>query len=328
MLKTQRIPEARNRAADMIIHLFNRHIRGGQIILRFCMYFFMFIIGFVFVFPFLYMIITSIKSPYDLYDTTVNWIPRSFYLSNYSNALEELEYVSHFLISVCLTLAGIVCHCIIDSFIAYGLARYRFPGKGILFFMVILSIVIPTQVIILPQYLEFAMIKWTNTYLPMIVPLFFGMGLRSGVFIFLFRQFFIGLPKSLEEAAKIDGCGYIKVFWRIALPTAKSALLVCIVLALVWHWNEYYAPAIYLNSADTWPLPSMLPRIYELYQIQSGQSGGFGNINQMNIRDASKLISEGTVMAATFLVILPVLASYTFLQKKFMEGIERTGLVE
>lgn len=229
--------------------LYNRYVRGGRLVVRLAMYLFLSIVSFVFLFPFLYMIITSLKSPYDLYDATVNWIPRSFFVANYATAFSKLGYLPHFFISLFLTGAGIFTHIFVGSFVAYGLARYKFPGKTLLFGIVVLSIVVPTQVLILPQYIEFVALGWKDTYLPLLVPLFFGFGLRGGVFIFLFRQFFLGLPKSLEEAAKIDGCGYLGVYWRIALPTAKTSVLVCAVLALVWHWNEYFESAIYLSSA-------------------------------------------------------------------------------
>lgn len=194
--------------------LYNRYVRGGRLVVRLAMYLFLSIVSFVFLFPFLYMIITSLKSPYDLYDATVNWIPRSFFVANYATAFSKLGYLPHFFISLFLTGAGIFTHIFVGSFVAYGLARYKFPGKTLLFGIVVLSIVVPTQVLILPQYIEFVALGWKDTYLPLLVPLFFGFGLRGGVFIFLFRQFFLGLPKSLEEAAKIDGCGYLGVYWR------------------------------------------------------------------------------------------------------------------
>ena len=309
--------------------LYNRYVRGGRLVVRLAMYLFLSIVSFVFLFPFLYMIITSLKSPYDLYDATVNWIPRSFFVANYATAFSKLGYLPHFFISLFLTGAGIFTHIFVGSFVAYGLARYKFPGKTLLFGIVVLSIVVPTQVLILPQYIEFVALGWKDTYLPLLVPLFFGFGLRGGVFIFLFRLFFLGLPKSLEEAAKIDGCGYLGVYWRIALPTAKTSVLVCAVLALVWHWNEYFESAIYLSSQELWPLPSMLPGVYRLFE-QTFRGAGSGGLSGVGAAagSLSSMVSEGTVMAATFLVIAPVLVAYFFLQKRFMEGIERSGLVE
>lgn len=303
------------------------HIMKGKLVFRIATYIFLSVIAFVYIYPFLYMAVTSIKSMKDLFDISVNWIPKSFYYQNYIKAFNVLKYPSHFLISVFLTGIGIFTHVIFGSFIAYGLARYKFPGRGLLFTIVILSILIPTQVLILPQYLQFARMKWTESYLPLIVPLFFGFGVRGGLFIFIFRQFFMTLPRSLEEAARIDGCGYLRVYWSIVLPTARTAMMVCIVMALVWHWNEYYEPLIYLNKVEYWPLPSMLPIIYNAY-YSSFVGSVAGGTRAVDVRSVEMLITEGTVMAGTLLVFIPVLIAYGFLQKQFIQGIERSGLVE
>ena len=308
---------------------YNKIFRDGRLFTRIFLYLFLSVISFVFIFPFLYMIVTSVKSPYDLYDATVNWIPRSFYYSNYINAFRQLNFVNHFIISIAVTLSAMIIHIFVDSYIAYGLARYRFPGRDILFFIVILSIIIPTQVIILPQYIQFSALRWNDSYLPIIIPMLFGLGLRGGFFIFVFRQFFLGMPKAVEEAAKIDGCSHFQVYSKIALPMAKTSVLVCGVLAMVWHWNEYYEISIYLDSMKSWPLPSMLPRIYDMFQqtFNGAASGGLASVGT-GTSNVSSMISEGVVMAATFIVILPVLVAYFFLQKQFMAGIERSGLVE
>lgn len=303
--------------------------RIGRIITKIMLYLFLAVISFVFIFPFLYMLVTSVKSPYDLYDSTVNWIPRSFYYMNYVNAFRQLNFGRHFIISVAVTLLATLLHVFVDSYIAYGLSRYNFPGKNLLFFIVILSIIIPTQVIILPQYIQFVALHWKNTYLPIIVPILFGFGLRGGLFIFLFRQFFLGLPKAVEEAAKIDGCSHLQVYSRIALPMAKTSVLVCVVLSMVWHWNEYFETTIYFDEMEFWPLPSMLPRIYTLFEqtFKGAAAGGLSGVGGA-AANVSSMISEGVVMAATFMVIVPVIIAYFFLQKQFMQGIERSGLVE
>ncbi|MHB8962925.1 MAG: carbohydrate ABC transporter permease [Saccharofermentanales bacterium] len=301
-----------------------RHFRNKGLFYKIFSNVFLITVAFVFVYPFLYMITTSIKSYYDLFDYGVNWIPNSIEIKNYTKAFEILEYPRHFLISVVVTASCVFIHVFSDSFIAYGLARYRFPGKMILNVVMILSIMIPIQVIIIPQFLEFTFLKWTNSYFPIIVPIFFGFGLGSGLFIFIFRQFFIGLPKSLEEAAKIDGCSYVRTYFSIVLPTARTSLLVCGVMAMVWHWNDYFAPGIYLRLSDSWPLPSMLPLLYRRYSdvFINPTAGGFVQI------DFNNLVTEATLSAGIFMVVLPILVTYIFLQKQFVRGIERSGIVE
>ena len=292
-------------------------------------YVFLTVVGFVFVFPFLYMVITSIKSPKDLYDITVNWIPSEVFYNNFIQAFKKLNYLPHFAVSFFLTAFGVGAHIIFDSYIAYGLARYNFPGKTLVVFLIILTLIVPIQVIILPTYLQFAYVGLTDSYFPILLPLLFGFGLRSGLFILIFRQYFMLLPKSIEEAAKIDGCNYFHVFWKIVLPSARTAILVCFVLAMVWHYNDYYTPAIFLNSIEKWPVPSMLPRIYEEHLAHSlGKTKDLAAVSQNVIRDPKLLVTEGVVMAATLLVIAPVVTVYAFIQKKFMEGVERSGIVE
>ncbi|MHB8963614.1 MAG: carbohydrate ABC transporter permease [Saccharofermentanales bacterium] len=300
--------------------------KRGRVVFTILMYLFLSVIAFVFVYPFLYMVITSMKSLEELFDLSINWIPRAFYIKNYTYAYNLLGYTNHFPISFIVTAVSIVIKVTCCSFIGYGFARYDFPGKKILFFLSILSIIMPIQTILLPQYLIFSSISWTGSYLPIIVPQIFGYGLRGGLFIFLFRQFFLNLPKSLEEAARIDGCGAFNTFWKIALPSVRTSIVVTIVLAMVWHWNDYYEPAIYINQVQMLPLPAMLPRIFTMYKSYFG-----GEINAAGTNPAmlvNTIVTEGTLMASIFLVIAPVLFIYMFLQRKFMQGIERSGLVE
>ncbi len=294
--------------------------------IRVALYIFLSVVAFVFVYPFLYMLFTSVKSLKDLNDISVDWIPREFYFYNYVRAFDLLNYFQHFGISTFLTVVSIGIKSICCSFIAYGLSRYNFPGKNFWFGIVILSIIVPTQTIILPQYLEFAAIKWTGSYLPILIPQLFGFGLKGGLFIFIYRQFFMNLPKTLEEAARLDGCGAVSTYWKIALPATGTSTLVTAVLAMVWHWNDYYEPAIYLQSEKLWPLPAMLPKIYAMYQTYFSGNFNLGSIQPSLLE--KQIVTEGTVMAATVLVILPIIIAYAFLQKRFIQGIERSGLVE
>lgn len=281
-------------------------------------YLFLIIISYVFIYPFLYMLITSIKSASDLFDISVNWVPTSIRWKNYLVAFNNLDYGSHLLNSLIITVLCTVGHVLSCSFIGYGFARYKFPLKSLWFIIVVFTIIIPPQVIILPLYLTYRNLGWLDTFAPLILPTAFGFGLRGGLFIFIYRQFFVGLPNDLENAAKIDGCGFFGAYARIAFPVARTTSLLVLVLSMVWHWNDYYEPVMYLGKSKFWPLPSMLPSIYEKYQSAA--------VDLM--QNPETAITEGVVMAATFLVILPVLLVYCFLQKQFIQGIERTGLVE
>lgn len=289
------------------------------VVLRVGIYLVLFDLAFVFLYPFITMIIDALKSEEDLINSTVTWIPTSFYWQNFQTAFKQLDYLAFFKNSAIVTVFATLGHVISCSFIGYGFARYRFRGKGILFGGVILSMLVPVQVIIFPLYMNFANWNWIDTYLPLIVPAFLGFGLRGGFYIFLFRQFMMGLPYEMEEAAKIDGCGPLKTFIKIILPMSRSSILVCAVLSIVWHWNDYFEPRIYLNSYKLAMLPSKLEPLYDaLNKITAeGDDAATGG---------TVVVNQAMCMAATFLVILPLLIAYTFVQKKFMEGVERSGL--
>ena len=282
-------------------------------------------LAYVFLYPFLYMIVTSLKSNADLYDPTVNWVPRTVKWENFSLVFSAIPFKTGIINSLVTTILGTLGHVASCSMIGYGMARYEFKGQKILFFIMLLSIIIPTQAIIIPLYLTYSNLKWLNTFIPLIVPTFFGFGLRGGLFIFIFRQFFAGLPRELENAAKIDGCGFIKTFYRIVLPCSKSAFLVTGVLSMVWHWNDFYEPGLYASRPSlitlTNSLQTLVPYLQSPAKLQQ-------LIVSMNATDSEVIINNAVFMAGTLMAILPILVVFMILQRQFMQGIERTGLVE
>ncbi len=295
-----------------------RNPQKGSLLYRLGVYVLLLDVAYVFIFPFLYMIITSLKSPVDLADFTINWIPSTLHWENYAIAADVLDFWPHFRNSIFITATSVVGHLLACSFIGYGFARYKFPGRRLLFGIVVLSIIVPIQTLIIPMYILYSNFKWIDTYLPIVLPTFLGFGLRGGLYVFLFRQFFLGLPYELEEAARLDGCSFIRIFWNIVLPISRPALLVAAVLGLVWHWNDYFEPSIYLTSRGILPLPSILPSLYEAFQIITEDTEMLEEILRFN---------DAVIMAATFLVVLPVLIIYAVLQRYFVQGVERTGLV-
>lgn len=293
------------------------------------------LMAFVFLYPFAHMITTSLKSYSDLINVTIKWIPKNLTLKSYETALSVMRIGRTLPNSLIVTILSTIGHVFVCSFVAYGFARYNFPLKGLLFGIVILSILVPMQVIIIPMYITYANFSFTigdftfkmlGTYWPIIFPTFLGYGLKGGLFIFLYRQYFLGIPKALEEAATIDGCGPIKTFFRIAFPSAGSTTIVCIVLSMVWHWNDYYEPSIYLNDYGSQLLPQIVDSLKALVSsmqknmITSGEGGGATNIEDAN------LFHDGVIMAGTFFSMIPPMIGYIVLQRKFMEGIEHSGL--
>lgn len=294
-------------------HFSKNHIYKA--VFKFLFYLLLFDLAFVFLFPFINIIINSIKSPSDALDITVNWVPNGVYFENFKIVLKELNYFKFFKNSVIVTTLATIGHVFCCAFIAYGFSRYEFPGKNILFGIVIFSLIVPVQVIIFPLYIQYSKMNWLNTYLPLTLPTFLGFGLRGGLFIFIYRQFFMGLPYELEEAARIDGCGPLRTFFKIVLPIAQSSILVCSILSMVWHWNDYFEPNIYNSEIDMSMLPSRLPGLYSKVLAED------------LVDPASTIIfNEPMAFAATLLIIVPILMVFMFLQNKFMEGVERSGL--
>ena len=294
-------------------------------IVRLLTYIILFDLAFVFLYPFLYMIITSIKTNQDLLDSTIQWVPRQIRWQNYTIAYHALNYPTAVVNSLVYTLGGTLGHLLACSFIAYGFARYRFPGKNVLFFFLLLMIIIPPQTLIIPYYLQYSNFGWLGSYLPVLVPTLFGFGLRGGLFIFIFRQFFQGIPKEMEDVARVDGCTFIGTYFRIVVPISKSVFLVCAILSIVWHWNDFYEPSIFAAA------PGMLPlsvSINGLGRIANSPAAIENLLGQIGAIDTETVINNAVFMAATFITIAPLLVLFCFVQKQFMQGIERTGLVE
>lgn len=284
-------------------------------------YVLLFGLAFVFLYPYLYMLTTSFKSYNDLINSTVKWFPKEFAPENYRLAAQALDFVHSGLNTIFVAGVSTIGHVFVCSFVAYGFARFQFVGRNILFAVVILSIVVPVQTLIVPQYITWVNLNVADSYWPIILPTFLGYGLRGGLFIFLFNQQFIKLPRVLEEAAEIDGCGPIRTFFRIALPTAGATIVVCAVLSVVWHWNEFFESSIYISRQSEWLLPQSLPSMYSLIQ-------SLATAEQPWMMEMQFTYHEGVVMAGTALATLPLLIFYMFMQRKFMASIERSGIVE
>lgn len=296
-----------------------RFFRDG--IIRAAFYFLLATLSFVFLYPFIKMITQSLMTDDDLINITVKWLPSEATWSNYGVAYKKLQFGTYVWNSIKVAVIATIGHVFSCAMTGYAFARYNFRFKGLMFGLVILSMIVPVQTIIIPQYMQYSNWGWINSqyYLPLLVPTFFGFGLSGGFFIFLFRQFFLGLPYEMEEAARVDGCGPIRTYARIMLPMSQSSLLVCSVLSLVWHWNDYFEPGIYITDVWLKMLPNRLPSLYAELSKE--------NFTMIEKNDIEGLIfNEAMLMAATFLCIVPILILYLILQRRFMEGVERSGL--
>ena len=281
-------------------------------------------LSFVFLYPFLHMFSTSFKSYDDLTDITVKWFPKNFTPTNWAVAWESLNYFRSFGNSLFVSLTATLGHVFSCSFIAYGFARFNFPLKKLLFGILVLAIVVPLPTIIVPQYQMFSSYGVVNQqnlldYTAILAPTFFGFGLRGCLFTYLFRQTFIKLPSALEEAAAIDGCNPFKTFFRIVIPSSGAVILVVFVLSMVWHWNDYYEPSLYIVGGDYFLLPQLLPGLKAVIDAMSSNPAD---------PEAVRTYNDAVAMAGTALAAMPMLIMFFAVRNKFMQSIERTGLVE
>ncbi len=287
-----------------------------NVFLRLATYIILINVCFVFLFPVIYMFSTSLKTVADLADLTVLWIPRTFFWRNYELAISGMLYWQAARNSVIISLGSGILQTVACSFVAYGFARIPFPGRDVLFLLVLFTFLVPPQTIIVPLFILYRNLGFMDTYFPFLIPALFGHGLRGALFILVFRQFFRNLPYELEDAARIDGAGPFSVYWRIMLPLAAPAIIVVFLFSLVWHWNDFFEPTIYLFDQNNFTLPLRLSILSAaLLQMLAGQGAG----DEFN---------EAVIMAASFLVVMPPLVVYLFTQRYFVESVDRTGLVE
>lgn len=318
MMKTDRIASALKHKSIL------SRGRVTYVLTRIVLYLLLINMAFIFLYPFLYMVVMSLKSYSDLIDSSVTWILNSFHYQNYVIAYEVLDYGPKLLNSVFVTVLATAGHIFSCSLAGYAFARYQYKYVKRLFLLVIMAMVIPIQTLIIPIYMFFSRTGMLNTYIPLILPTFFGYGLKGALFIFLYRQFYLSLPKSLEEAASIDGCGPIRTYLRIAFPSASSSTLVCVVLSMVWHFNDFFEPSMYIRRQEKYLLPQTLPSIYNLLEQMAQKPGGTGL--QVSLADIKEVYNYALVMASAVLVILPLIIAYFIMQRWFMEGIERSGI--
>ncbi|MGL5296709.1 MAG: carbohydrate ABC transporter permease [Culicoidibacterales bacterium] len=272
-------------------------------------------IGFVYLSPLLNMVSFSFKSLGDLLNPMVQWIPSEFYTMNYEQAMDVLDFFPTLLQTLYVTVLPALLQTAVAALVGYGFARYEFPFKNFLFVLVLLTFIIPPQVLAIPRYVFFHELGILESITSYLLPAVTGQGINSAIFILIFFQFFRIIPKALDEAAQLDGAGHLRIFFRIALPMAGPAIIISFLFSFVWYWNETYTAALYFGDQLT-TLPLQLERFVATYQKMFQATGGDGGAN----------INEAVRMAGTVLSILPILIIYFFTQKWFVEGVDRSGI--
>ena len=283
-------------------------------------------LSFVILYPILYMISTSLRPQVEMNDPSIMWIPKTIRLENFVEVWKAIEYPQALWNTLVLNIISSVLQVGTCALTGYGFARFRFKGKGLMFAIVLLQIIVPVQILLIPQYMQFRYfdifglfnavmgdsLTLTNTNFAMYIPALFCNGIRAGLFIYLFRQFFRGLPKELEDAAYLDGCGPFKTFISVMVPNAASSFLTVFIFSIVWYWNDYYVSSMYFSNANTISMKiDNIATTVSLYL--TGEVG--------NALDFVVWMEAGCLLAIT-----PIVIMYIFLQKYFTEGIERAGL--
>jgi multiple sugar transport system permease protein len=194
----------------------------------------------------------------DLCDPTVVWLPRNLAWENYQRAYMALEYTRSLFNTLLVAGGAALLQTFSCALAGYSFARFKFPGRDRLFLLVLFVMIVPPHTLIIQKYILVLWLKWPETYYPFLVPEAFGMGLRGALFIFIYRQFFKGLPYELEDAAMIDGAGPLRIFYRVMLPLARPAILVVFLFSFVWHWNNSLEPSIFLSQSENFLLPQRL----------------------------------------------------------------------
>ena len=292
---------------------------GGRIVKALFRALFLMGVGFVMLYPILFMISNSFKSVSDALDPTVVWIPSGTDMFNFKMAFKLLGYKDALKNTLILVMPCVIIQVITCLFVSYGFARFEFRFKGLLFGLLVFSLIVPVQSYIIPLYVNMKTMHLLDTYWQFYIMALLGTGIRSGLYIYIFRQYFRGLPKELEEAAYLDGCNPLRTFLHIMVPNVKGAILVVFVLSFVWYYNDYTLTGMLLNND------------YPLSIALTGASTALNNTVQgmvgQTIGSDIKLLSDSILSAACLIVALPLIGVYVAVQKHFTEGIERSGLV-
>ncbi len=204
----------------------------------------------LFLFPFLWMLASSLKPDTEIFLIPPRLLPSAFAWSNYKIALERFDFFGGLANTMIIVVGVEIGRLLSVPMAAYAFARINFPFRRVLFILVLATMMLPYYATLIPQFIIFRDLHWINTFLPLIVPSFLGGG-GGAFFLFLLRQFYLGLPREYDEAAMIDGCGYFKTFWHIILPQSKPALIVMIIFTFTTEWNDFFGPLIYLSSRQT-----------------------------------------------------------------------------
>ncbi len=255
-------------------------------------------LGALFATPVAWMLSSSLHTLPDVFAQPYRWLPAVLQWDNYVRAVTILPVPLFLWNTIVITVPVMAATALSSALVAYGFARFRFPGRDLLFSLCLATMMLPGQVTMIPLYILFARLGWVDTYLPLIVPAMFG----SPFYIFLLRQFFLTIPKDSEEAALIDGASRLRIWWSIILPQARPALATVLIFTFIGTWNDFFGPLLYLNS----PEKATLTLGLNLMKTQVLGSG---------------VVEWNVLMAGSLLVLLPNVVLFFLAQQHFIKGI-------
>lgn len=302
--------------------------RVGNVFFKLMRYFLLIGLSFLVLYPILYLLSVSFRTVEEMYDETVIWLPKNPTLIHYGSMIEQLEYFKVLGRTVLVVLSCVILQLVSCSITAYSLARYKFKGVNVVFLLAIFTFIVLPQTAHISlfstfRYFDFfgigSVIGWftgtdvtanlINTHWPLILSAAFGFGLRSGLYIYVFREFFKGMPTGLEEAASIDGCGTLSTYLRIIVPNAIPVFVMVGLLTAVDYWNDNTVTGIYLNSEESF----LLINNFEFFGYQQIANRVYG-------------LTEVQNAAGAILTVLPLLLIYIVCQKFFVECMDRSGI--
>lgn len=255
-------------------------------------------IGLTMVFPLLWMVSSSFKFESDIFEMPIRWIPKDATLSHYKTVWQEFPYASWYTNTIKVTVLSVLFAITSSSLAGYAFARIKFKGSGFLLLAFIATLMIPMQVRLIPQYIMYNYVGLYDTHMGLALPWIF-----NGFSIFLLRQFYMGIPFDLSEAAKIDGCSEFQIFYKVVLPLTKPALMAIVIIIFTWSWNNYLGPLVYISSVEK----QLLSVGVRLFAAEYSEN-------------------YGAQMAGASMALIPIIGVYLIAQKSFIEGIALSGV--
>ena len=262
------------------------------------------LIGIIMIYPLVWMIMSSFKETGTIFTTAGSLIPEKFILDNYRNGWKGfagIAFSTFFKNSLFISIVATIGTILSSAVVAYGFARFEFRGRNLMFTAMLLSMMLPAQVLMIPQYLWYQKLNWVGSYMPLIIPYFFA---TQGFFVYLMSNFIEGIPRELDEAAKIDGCSYFGIFLRIVLPLITPALITSTIFSFMWRWDDFLSALLYINKTAKYPV-SLALKLF----CDPGSSSDYG-----------------AMFAMATLSVLPAVIIFLFFQKYLVEGISTSGL--